>query len=202
MHLIVITINLLNRAHYENDVGYNKKIIKKYRITKHLNCLLTEVKTRLLSHLSVLSCAVFSQDHDILLCMWFQLSFNFMKSKSKFCLYWLYYAEACNEFTGPNSASLRVSNALLLSKKCRSSGEPLATQSDLTGSRLDLPLQRQTRYRSTKWPKWNCNCIINKFAVLVSYSFKWHTVAMIWRWTHMYDILSLASMYLLKIFLN
>ena len=36
--------------------------------------------------LSVLSCTVFSQDLGILLCMWFRLSFNFIKSKSNFSL--------------------------------------------------------------------------------------------------------------------
>ena len=60
--------------------------------------------------LSVLSCAVFSQDLDILLSMWFQFSFNFIKSKSNFSLYSLFYAEACNEFAGTISASLRPSN--------------------------------------------------------------------------------------------
>ena len=61
--------------------------------------------------LSVLSCAIFSQDLDIFLCLWFQLSFNFIKSKSNRSWYSLYYAEACNEFARPISASLRLSNA-------------------------------------------------------------------------------------------
>ena len=38
---------------------------------------------------------------------------------------------------------------LLFSKKCCSSGEPLATLSDLTGPKIELPLPRRTRYCST-----------------------------------------------------
>ena len=37
------------------------------------------------------------------------------------------HPEACNEFAGPISASLRLRTAQLLSKKCRSDGEALAT---------------------------------------------------------------------------
>ena len=101
--------------------------------------------------LSVLSCAVFYQDLDILLCMRFQLSFNFIKSKPNLSLYSLYNAEACNQFAG-SSPSHCAQATLLLSKKCCSSSELLATLSDLTGPRFDLPLQRRTRYRSTNWP--------------------------------------------------
>ena len=32
-------------------------------------------------------------------------------------LYWLYYAEACNEFSGPDSASMRLRATQLLSTK-------------------------------------------------------------------------------------
>ena len=39
----------------------------------------------------------------------------------------LYYAEACNEFAGPISTSLRLRATQLLSKKCRSDGKALAT---------------------------------------------------------------------------
>ena len=38
-----------------------------------------------------------------------------------------YYAEACNEFAGPITASLRQKATQLLSKKYRSGGESLAT---------------------------------------------------------------------------
>ena len=41
--------------------------------------------------------------------------------------YSLYYAEACNDFAGPFSASLHLRATQLLSKKCRKGGEPLAT---------------------------------------------------------------------------
>ena len=41
--------------------------------------------------------------------------------------YSLYYAEACNEFTGPFFAALHLQTRQLFLKKCRRSGEPLAT---------------------------------------------------------------------------
>ena len=41
---------------------------------------------------------------------------------------------------------------LFLSKKCCRSVESLATLSDLTGPKFELPLQRRLRYRSTNWP--------------------------------------------------
>ena len=42
-------------------------------------------------------------------------------------LYTLYYAEACSESVGFISASLHLQATQLLSKKCHSDGEPLAT---------------------------------------------------------------------------
>ena len=85
----------------------------------------------------MLGCAVFSQDLHILLCMRFQLSFNFVKSKSKF------FFTRC--ITLKHVMSLRCPSprhcaqaTRLISKKCRSSGEPLATLPDLTGPRFDL----------------------------------------------------------------
>ena len=47
--------------------------------------------------------------------------------KSNLSLYLRYYTEACKELVVPNSASLRPGNTQLLSKKCRSDGEPLVT---------------------------------------------------------------------------
>ena len=52
---------------------------------------------------------------------------NYFKIKSNLSLYLLYYAEACNEFAGPISASLRQRATQLLSKKCCSCSESLAT---------------------------------------------------------------------------
>ena len=42
-------------------------------------------------------------------------------------LYSLYHTDACNEFAGPISASLRLRATQLLLKKCRNGGEPLAS---------------------------------------------------------------------------
>ena len=49
------------------------------------------------------------------------------KVKSNLSLYSLHDAEACYEFPGPISASLRLQATKLLSKKCRSDSEQLAT---------------------------------------------------------------------------
>ena len=51
--------------------------------------------------------------------------------QSNLTLYSQYYAEACNEFAGPISAPLRLWATQLLSKKCRSGGEPLATAKEV-----------------------------------------------------------------------
>ena len=65
---------------------------------------------------------------------------------------------------------------LLIFKKCRDSGEPLATLSDLTGTRFDLslqtnalPLDQLTRHLTLFQVK--VQLYNNKFAMLVSYSF-------------------------------
>ena len=52
---------------------------------------------------------------------------SFTSVVTNLSLYTLYYAEACNEFAGPISASLRLRATKLLLEKCRSGGEPLAT---------------------------------------------------------------------------
>ena len=59
--------------------------------------------------------------------------------KSNLSLYSLFYAEACNEFAEPFSASMRPGNTAP-SKECRSGGEPLATQCP-TGPAQDLNLK-------------------------------------------------------------
>ena len=46
------------------------------------------------------------------------------KKNTNLLLYWLYYADACNEFAGPIFASLRLQATQLNSKKCRSGGGP------------------------------------------------------------------------------
>ena len=60
--------------------------------------------------------------------------------KSNLSLYSLYYAEACNQFAGLISAALRPRSIELLSKKCCSGGEPLATLCPIRPAR-DLNLR-------------------------------------------------------------
>ena len=57
----------------------------------------------------------------------FAMQFFGIQIKSILSLYPLYHAEACNEFSGPISASLRLRATQLLSKKCGSGGKPLTT---------------------------------------------------------------------------
>ena len=64
--------------------------------------------------------------------------------KSDLSLYSLFYAEACNKLVGPISASLRARATQLRSKKCRSDGEPWATQWSIWSARninLKPPVQ-------------------------------------------------------------
>ena len=58
-------------------------------------------------------------------------------------LYSLYHPEACNEFTGPNSATLHLEATQLLSKKYRSGGEPFATLCPIWPAR-DLNIRAPT----------------------------------------------------------
>ena len=93
--------------------------------------------------------------------------------KSNLLLYSLYYAEVCNEFARPISASLRPGNTVsfeVMSQRWRAVGN---TVSDLTGPRFEpttSPLQRQTRFRLNNGPVSNpyllfcdvgvwCNCV-------------------------------------------
>ena len=151
MHLNAIRINFLNYAHDEKDVVNNKEIIKKCHIIKHLNCLLLLVNTHVLIILSVLSCAVFSHTLTFFCACDFNCHLT-LSNQNRIFLYTR--CITLKHVMSLRGLSLRhcTQATLLLSKKCRSSSEPLATQSDLTGPRLDLPLQRRTRYRSTNWP--------------------------------------------------
>ena len=66
----------------------------------------------------------------------------FVKSNQIFLLYSLYYAEACNELTGPISASLRPDNTAPfeeISQRWRAVGN---TASDLTGPRFEPQTSR------------------------------------------------------------
>ena len=49
LYLNVIRINFVNYAQ-EKHVSYNKEIVKKYHIIKHLNCLLNYVNTHVVSN--------------------------------------------------------------------------------------------------------------------------------------------------------
>ena len=66
-----------------------------------------------------------------------------LKIKSSLSLYSLYYAEACNEFAEPISLRRHCGQATqLLSNKCCSGDEPLATLSDLTNPRFEPQTSR------------------------------------------------------------
>ena len=66
----------------------------------------------------------FEESYCLLILVVFRIFFPFrpptILSNLSLCL--LYYAEACNEFVGPISSSLRWATQFLL-KKCRSGGE-------------------------------------------------------------------------------
>ena len=75
-----------------------------------------------------------------------------LKSKSNLSLYSLYYAEACNEFAGPISASLRPGNTAPfeeMSQRWRAVGN---TVSDLTGPRFEPRTSRSRDERVTARP--------------------------------------------------
>ena len=82
---------------------------------------------------------------------YYALKFFFisLKQKSNLSLYSLYYAETCNEFTPPVSASLRLLTQLLL-KKCRRCALAIRWQYCVRfdGSEIwtpNLPFQKRTR---------------------------------------------------------
>ena len=93
--------------------------------------------------------------------------------KSNLSLYSLQYAEACNEFAGPISASLRLGNTAPLEETLQRQRAVGNTVSDLTGPRFepDLPLQRRTRYHSINRPSliYVCNfdLQIKSFIIIV-----------------------------------
>ena len=83
-------------------------------------------------------------DNQISRCFYLAISFTFSKIlvlslglehlllqkvyiKSNLALYSRYYAEACKEFAGRLSTSLRQRATQILLEKCRSGGEPLVT---------------------------------------------------------------------------
>ena len=74
--------------------------------------------------------------------------------KSNLSLYSLYYAEACNEFAGPISTLVRLSNTAPFEEMWQRWRAIGSTMSDLTGSRFE-PLTFCSRdervYRSTNW---------------------------------------------------
>ena len=72
--------------------------------------------------------------------------------KSNFSLYWLDYAEACNELAGPISASLRLDNKAPfeeMSQRWRAVGN---TVSDLTGPRFEPQTSRSIAEHVTARP--------------------------------------------------
>ena len=75
------------------------------------------------------------------------------KTVQSLSLYSLYYAEACNEFAGPISASLRPGNTAPfeeMSQRWRAVGN---TVSDLTGPRFEPRTSRSRDERVTARPK-------------------------------------------------
>ena len=72
--------------------------------------------------------------------------------ESNFSLYLLYYAEACNVFSGFISGSLHPDNAASVEKmlqRWRAAGN---TVSDLTGPRFEPQTSRSTDECITAWP--------------------------------------------------
>ena len=83
--------------------------------------------------------------------------------RSIISLYSLYYAEACNEFTGPIFASLRPGNTAFeeMSQRWRAVGNNV---SDFTGPRFEpqTSFPRRTRYPSTNASFCICRFFIHK----------------------------------------
>ena len=88
--------------------------------------------------------------------------------ESNLSIYSLYYAEACNGFAGPISASLRQQTQLL-SKKSHSGGEPLAPKCPIWPARglnprfpapetNALPLDQQQNLLHVKINRLKQNC--------------------------------------------
>ena len=88
--------------------------------------------------------------------------------KSNLPLYSLYYAEACNEFAGPISASLRPGNTAPfeeMSLRWRAVGN---TVSDLTSPRFEPQTSRSRDQRITAWPTgWYAYIYTHKYRMIV-----------------------------------
>ena len=101
--------------------------------------------------------------------LWFL--FIFVNQKSNLLLYSLYCAEACNEFAEPISASLRW---LLFKKYVAAAAGRWQRRIRFDRSEIwtaDLPLQRQTRYRSTNlWVPNNCNISLFLLILIIMFT--------------------------------
>ena len=75
--------------------------------------------------------------------------FRFTLIKSNLSLYSLYYAESCNEFAGPISASLRPGNTDPFEKMLQRWRAVGNTVSDLTGPRFEPQTSRSRDERVT-----------------------------------------------------
>ena len=73
-------------------------------------------------------------------------------SKSNLSLYSLYCAEACNEFAGPISASLRPGNSALFEEMLQRWRVVGNTVSDLTGPKFEPQTYRSRNERVTARP--------------------------------------------------
>ena len=84
-----------------------------------------------------------------------------MEFKSNLLLYLLYYAEACNKFAGPISASLCAGNTAPFEEMLQRWQAVSNTVSDLTSPRFELQTSRSTNERVTARPTgrypWNYN---------------------------------------------
>ena len=72
--------------------------------------------------------------------------------ESNLSLYLLYYAEACNNFAGPISASLRPGNTASCEEMTQRWQTVDNTVSDLTGSRFEPQTSRSRDEQVTAWP--------------------------------------------------
>ena len=105
------------------------------------------------------------------------LTITYTSNQSNLSVHSLFYAEACNEFAGLICASLRPDNI--------ASFEEIAAVASrwhhcVRFDRLeiwmsDLPLQRWTRYRLTKWLVCNRHWILSYCKLTASKWFRWFT---------------------------
>ena len=94
-----------------------------------------------------------------------------VKSKSNLSLYSLYYAEACNEFAGPISASLRPGNTASFEEMLQRWRAVGNTVSDLTGQRFEPQASRSRDEGVTARPTGRCILLVIKkifFSILAS----------------------------------